>query len=155
MLTIHFGENEEEVQDPDLYFDINYDEEWFDDQLVKDMVLDVDNTEVVNGRMAISAVFGNIPVQKLSGGVKNLILMYKEPGYISGSHLMGDNCSKWIIEIGKRVDCYLVINHGIYLGEGPRDASEFHAHIDNTNQTVETISGFYKVYAEMCALGVF
>ena len=47
------------------------------------MIRDVDQSEVVGEQLIQSPVLGAIPPAQLSGGVKTLILIYKDPGKFS------------------------------------------------------------------------
>jgi hypothetical protein len=155
MLTIHFGYFEEACKDPDNYFNYSFEEEWFDDPLVKEMVLDVDKSEVETYMRIKSPVFGYMDYQRLSGGVKTLILMYKLPEFIAAGVSMGDNCAKWVMEIGKRVDCKMTIEHGFVFGNGMFDHSDFDVHIENTNTTVHTIYDYYRALGEWVSTGEY
>lgn len=103
MLNIRFGFDEECIRDIDLYFDNVYEEIWLEDDLVKKMVLDVDQSEIVGNQLIVSPVLGQIPPEKLSGGVKALICMYKTDAYID-LIVCGPNCEKWILQIAKEKD---------------------------------------------------
>lgn len=83
------------------YFNNVYEAEWIEDPFTKDMVLDIDETEIVNTNMAISPILGGIPITDLSGGVKTLILINNDPTHIYNASQCGDNCAKWLLEIGK------------------------------------------------------
>lgn len=54
MLNIIFNRGTKDIEDknyvfsPDTYFKYNYEEEWFEDELVKKMVLDVDSSSVIS-----------------------------------------------------------------------------------------------------------
>ncbi len=48
MLSIRWGTTEDTVELVESVFDNNYEEEWFDDPLVKEMVLDVDKSEILS-----------------------------------------------------------------------------------------------------------
>ena len=79
MLYISFKETEHTLRGIDGYFNYNYEEEWFDNDLVKQMVKDVDKSDVISSECIKSPVLGQIPPMKLSGGVKVLIvLLYRE-----------------------------------------------------------------------------
>jgi hypothetical protein len=66
MLNIIFNrgtkdiENENYVFSPDTYFKYNYEDEWFEDELVKEMVLDVDSSVVESAHAINSPVLGII-----------------------------------------------------------------------------------------------
>ena len=78
MLKIYYGEMEGVCYGP-LWFKYSFDLKWFQDELVQQMILDVDKSKYVTGGVIDSPVLGPIPPEKLSGGVKTLIMIYKMP----------------------------------------------------------------------------
>ena len=89
MLNIWFrgGENPDgtpiEVIDAiDFYFKYLFDEEWMEDPFVKEMIRDVDKSEVVAPHIIESPVLGPILPEVLSGGVKTLMMILKTDGLI-------------------------------------------------------------------------
>ena len=127
------------VWNVDPYFNNTYEEEWLDDPLVKEMVLDVDKSEIVSHHCINSPVLGQIPPEKLSGGVKALIMMLKNPELILYASRCGDNCSKWIQHIGKLQDLHIVL--GYHMRFGSVD-DEMEAVIENDNTTVKTVGEY-------------
>lgn len=111
MLYISFKPIKDMIFSIETAFPFLYEDEWFEDPFVKEMVLDIDKTEVVSPYLAISPVLGAIPTTKISGGVKALILMLKRPDLIIWATACGDNCAKWIIEIAKKQDVTIVLEH--------------------------------------------
>ncbi len=103
MINVRFGFDEDCIRDIDLYFDNVYEEIWLDDELVKEMIFDVDKSEVKGNQLIISPVLGAIPPEKLSGGIKALICMYKTDAYID-LIVCGANCEKWIVQIAEEKD---------------------------------------------------
>ena len=105
MLSIIFNRGTKDLEDtnyvcsPEIYFKYNYEEEWFEDELVKEMIQDVDGSKVLSAYAIDSPVLGFISPERLSGGVKALIIMYKEPALIVNASACGNNCAKWILEI--------------------------------------------------------
>ena len=83
MLSIIFNRGSKDIENtnyvfsPDTWFKYNYEEEWFEDELVKEMVRDVDDSTVISAYSIDSPVLGIIAPERLSGGVKALIIMYK------------------------------------------------------------------------------
>ena len=110
MLNIIFNRGSKDIESvnyvfsPDTYFKYNYEEEWFEDEFVKKMVQDVDGSTVMSAHSIDSPVLGISAPERLSGGVKALIIMYKEPDLILNASACGNNCAKWILEIGKKQD---------------------------------------------------
>ena len=112
MLNIIFGPRPERiVNSPARTFDHYFERDWFLDQLVRDMILDVDRSEVLRGTDIESQVLGPISYRELSGGVKGLILMLYCPTFYFVSTSFGDNCCKWIMKIAERQDIYLYYKH--------------------------------------------
>lgn len=110
MLSIRWGTTEDTVELVESVFDNNYEEEWLDDLLVKEMVLDVDKSEILSPYCIQSPVLGQIPPTGLSGGVKALIMALKTDWEIWAT-ACGNNCAKWFLEIGKRKDLTISIEH--------------------------------------------
>lgn len=99
MLEVCFGFDKECIRDIDLFFENVYDEEWLEDPFVQSMIQDVDHSRVESRYCIISPVLGQIPPERLSGGVKALICFYKmEDAYID-LIVCGENCEKWIAKI--------------------------------------------------------
>lgn len=110
MLKITFTKPENLSRDMDAYFDCRYDIEWFKDPMVKDMVKDIDLSDLLDNGTTMSPVLGPIPVTQISGGVKTLILALKTDIMIWGT-AMGDNCSKWLAKISKIKDVDICFEH--------------------------------------------
>ncbi len=78
------------------------------------MIKSVDNSDMVDS-CVISPVLGQIPPEYLSGGVKGLIWLLKcsdeelETAVLD-LFLFGENCQKWLLEIGKLMDITLTCN---------------------------------------------
>ena len=112
MLNVWYkGGNVTVLTNAPLYFDGVFEPEWFDDPLVKEMVKDVDDSEVVGPYLIISPVLGPIAPTHLSGGVKVLILLLKDPNFIYNISNCGDNCAKWILKIAEKKDLTVYLQH--------------------------------------------
>lgn len=110
MLSIRFGVSEDTIEDIDIAFRRLYEPEWFDDLLVREMIRDVDRSEVLDRYCIQSPVLGQIAPEKLSGGVKALILMYKTDLEIWAT-ACGNNCAKWILKIAELKDLVISLEH--------------------------------------------
>lgn len=107
MLNIRFGEMENVLYGPGWFVN-NYEREWLSDPLCAQMLMDVDNSKYVGGELIESDVLGPISPRELSGGVKTLISIYKNPDMVFDATSCGPNCAKWLLEIGKAED--VVVN---------------------------------------------
>ena len=115
MLNISFKVTNKTIWDVDSYFNFNYEDAWFENDLVKEMVRDIDKSDVVSSNCVQSPVLGQIPVTKLSGGVKALILMLKEPELWIYATACGDNCANWIVRISEMQDVNIVLRHTMWF----------------------------------------
>lgn len=135
MLYITFKKSDDVIMGVDGYFNFNYEDEWLSDPVVKQMVLDIDNSEVISNGAIKSPVLGIISPTALSGGVKALILMLKTNRVIWATSC-GDNCAKWIIEISKQKDLFICLSHFMQF---PYD---FDAICTDTNTEIHTLDDF-------------
>ena len=116
MLYFTFKKDLEFIRYVNIEFAHKLDLSILEDSFVKQMILDVDNTEVISKNLLISPIFGPIPPEKLSGGVKALILMYAQDKPVWAT-ACGDNCSKWIVEIAKKKNLTIVLGHRMEFPE--------------------------------------
>lgn len=105
MLNIWYcGGDVEVLTDAPRYFDNVWEDAWLEDPFVKEMILDVDKSEVISPHLIESPVLGPIGPKDLSGGVKVLILLLKDNTFVYNISNCGDNCAKWIVEIARRFE---------------------------------------------------
>jgi hypothetical protein len=127
-------------------FQLVYEEDWFDDDLVKKMVFDIDKTVVNNFQSSIDYLDQPMNTLDISGGVKCLIMMYKIPNLLINGNHMGDNCAKWIIHLSKMQDCYMALHYGMAFNKDMNSKEEFICTIMNNGHIVKTFSEFYDEY---------
>ena len=144
MLSIYLGHMEEAIYFPPVYFDNQYEDEWITDELSVQIIKDVDLSEVVGARLIQSPVLGQISTKELSGGVKTLILMaFDDTNKVFNASACGDNCAKWILEIGKSKDLIINLRHIMDFGDG-----EFEIKILNTGEIVHNMKEFVDIAGE-------
>ena len=131
MLRIYFGDDMDFVYNPKIYFNYNCDPEWFNDPFIRNMVEDIDKSRVIYKGVIDSPYLGIITPKELSGGVRTLMLMYKTDEVYNAS-ACGDNCSKWLLEIGKMKD--LTVRLGYIMDFC--DDEEFEIYIINEGKIV-------------------
>ena len=134
MLNVFFGDMPEAVYNTAVFFKNDYEDEWIIDPFVKEMIRDVDRSEVLDSGVIDSPVLGGISPRELSGGVKTLMSIYKRPDKIFNASACGDNCAKWLLEIGDRQDVTINLRHLMDFGDGT-----FTIHILNTDQIVHSM----------------
>lgn len=116
MLNIIYGDIKDSIYDTDIYFENTYEEKWITSQLAKDIIKDIDKSDVINAECIKSPVLGQIPPTKLSGGTKTLILIYNEPEQVFNASTCGDNCAKWILKIAQEKDITINLRHIMDFG---------------------------------------
>lgn len=100
MLSVYFGYDRNAIMDIDTYFNNTFSPEWFNNSMVKQMVKDIDNSEVLSEYCIQSEVLGQIPPVMLSGGVKvciTLLMSSEQP--IIDLIACGSNCEEWLLKI--------------------------------------------------------
>ena len=134
MLNVFFGNIPEAVYNTAVFFKNDYEDEWITDSLVKEMIRDVDHSEVIDNGVIDSPVLGKIPPLGLSGGVKTLILVLFEPGKVFNASTCGDNCAKWLLRIAASEDRTVNLRHIMDFGDEP-----FEIRILNTGDVVHSM----------------
>lgn len=106
MLNVLFGERTEDaILDVDRYFNGVYEFDWFEreDPVIKSIVKDIDKSELI-GMNVISPYLGSISIEKISGGAKTLIMLYKLDNFVTDTRVMGNNCEDWLLRIAQTKD---------------------------------------------------
>ena len=108
----------EAIYDTSTYFRHAYKDRWITDPLSVEMIKDIDRSEVVGANLIQSPVLGPISPYQLSGGVKTLILVYKDPGWVFNASKCGDNCAKWLLKIAEKKKKVINLRHIMDFGDG-------------------------------------
>ena len=137
MLHIQFGEMENVNYGPD-WFKANYDPSWLKEEFVRTMIKDVDNSDCVDGIVINSPILGSIPPERLSGGVQTLIMIYEKPQLVFDATSCGENCAKWLLEIGKQKEVTVNLNYLMKFENVP----DFEVYIENENRSVSSIEDY-------------
>ena len=135
MLSIIYGDAPKSIYNTNVYFKNSYEPEWLKTDLARRMILDVDDSEVLSGECINSPILGQIPPERLSGGVKTLLLILNEPDMIFNASTCGDNCAKWILEIGKIKDITINLRHMMNFGKN----TAFEIKIQNGGEIVHSM----------------
>ncbi len=137
MLKIYLGEMDNVLHNVETYFKNQMDYSWLEDEFAKNVIADVDKSEVVSSHCIISPVLGQIPPTALSGGTKALMLMKYQKERIINASNCGDNCAKWILKLGHMQDLTINLNHIMDFGE-----AEFEAEILNDGTLIHNMKEF-------------
>lgn len=144
MLCIIFGEMPEDMEkkyvyNTSMYFDNTYLDNWLTDELSVKMIKSVDKAVVLSSNAVDSKALGVIPVTKISGGLKTLLLIRHDDTKIFNASTCGDNCAKWILKIAQKADRDIIINlrHVMDFGDKP-----FEIKILNNGKTVHNMKEY-------------
>lgn len=143
MLKIYFGKNEEAIYNTAVYFKNKFLDEWITDSFSKEMIKDIDQSEVVSSHIIESPVLGPITPRELSGGVKTLILINKDREHIFNASTCGDNCAKWLLRLGNTGDVIINLRHLMDFGD-----DSFEIEIMNTGDIVHDMGELVKIAGE-------
>lgn len=143
MLNVFYGDMESAVYNTAAYFKYDYEDEWIVDPFVKEMILDVDKSVVLDSGVIDSPVLGKIPPLGLSGGVKTLILVRFNTGKVFNASTCGDNCAKWLLRIAEKEERTINLRHLLDFGD-----EAFEIRILNTNQIVHSMDELVPVAGE-------
>lgn len=107
LVNFYIGDREDAMFDPFGYFDFMLDESCLDSDFAKKIVKEIDKSDLINRNLIISPILGQIPPSKLSGGTKALLVLKftNNPLYLDS---FGENCYKYIAEIGETKDVTIV-----------------------------------------------
>lgn len=131
---MYFGNMKEAVFNTAVFFKNVYEDQWITDDFDKQMIQDVDKSIVLDSGVIDSPVLGKIPPERLSGGVKTLILIYQMPDKVFNASACGDNCARWLLKMAETEDRTVNLRHLMDFGSG-----EFSLHILNTDQIVHSM----------------
>ena len=135
MLSVCFGNMPDAIYNTAVFFKNDYEDAWITDPFVRQMIRDVDHSEVIDSGIIDSPVLGKIPPLNLSGGVKTLILVKFEPEKIFNASTCGDNCAKWLLKIAEAEDRTVNLRHMMDFGDAP-----FEIRVLNTGTVVHNMS---------------
>ena len=144
MLNIYYGDMKEAVYNTATYFKYDYEDNWIVDPFVKDMILDIDKSVVLDSGVIDSPVLGKIPPVGLSGGVKTLILVKFEKEKIFNASTCGDNCAKWLLKMAENEERAINLPHLMDFGD-----NEFTIRIMNTGQIVHSMDELVAIAGEL------
>ncbi len=137
MLHIYYGDLKDEkyISVPDVFFDNTYEDDWITDGLSVEMIKDVDRSAVVGPHLIESPFLGPISPERLSGGVKTLIMINKDQNHFFNASACGDNCAKWILKIADEKDITIRLGYLMDFGDG-----ELNIEIVNTGDIVHSLA---------------
>lgn len=142
MLYIHIrGREQNCVSKIDSFFNRRKKPEWFNDPVVRDIIFDIDKTEIVQGEVLKSPVFGIMAPDRLSQGCKAVILLECIPGINIYATKCGDNCCKSILKVAENKDTTITLHHCMRFPD-----TYFEATILETGTVIHNHSEFCDVF---------
>ena len=145
MLNIFYGDMPEAIFNTSVYFNNTYEDEWITAPIAKDMIKDIDKSDVIGAHNIDSPVLGSIPPVQLSGGVKTLLLVENVRDKIFNASTCGDNCAKWLLKIAEDKDVTVNLRHLMDFGK-----DEFKIKILNTGKIVKNMGELVYEAGEYC-----
>lgn len=88
-----------------------FEDDWLVDDYTKQIVKELDNSEVLGNKAIQSPVLDIIPPDWLSATCKNIIMMSKGTDMTFTSSFLSNTASKYLQEISSKHDIHLYMNH--------------------------------------------
>lgn len=118
MLNVCFGDMPDAIYNTAVYFKNTYRDKWITDEYSRQIIKDVDRSDVVSESVIQSPVLGSITPLQLSGGVKTLMLIKFDRQHVFNASTCGDNCAKWILDMAKDRKIVINLHHVMDFGTG-------------------------------------
>ena len=134
VLHVFYGDMPEAIFNTAVFFKNSYDDEWIVDEFSKQMIADVDSSTVLGTGVIDSPVLGKIAPERLSGGVKTLMLVNFMPEMVFNASTCGNNCARWLLKIAENEDRTINLRNIMDFGK-----DEFTIHIINDDKIVHSM----------------
>ena len=134
LLHVFYGEMSEAIFNTAVFFKNSYDDAWIVDGFSRQMIADVDKSEVLGMGVIDRPVLGKIAPERLSGGVKTLMLVKFMPDRVLNVSTCGNHCSKWLLKIAEDEERTVNLRNIMDFGDDP-----FSIHVRNTDQVVHSM----------------
>ncbi len=117
MMTLYVKNVPEDcITQTDLIFNLAFEDEWFEDPEVIQMVKDIDDCDVINAGCIENGIYPHMSCTSLSGDVKGLIMIKHCEEYRNyRSNIFGDNCVPWLVKLSFVCDFGFYMRHPIGL----------------------------------------
>lgn len=122
--------NPQYVDNPKFWFDNNGGRHYVTGSMEREIIADIDGSEVLSENAVINPIFGGIPIQKISTTSKTVILVKNLPDKIFNGSRMGDNAAPWLLKIGDMQDVTIRLGYLMQFKE------PFTIRIDNDGSIV-------------------
>ena len=116
MLKVYFGNNEKALRSGDGYFDNWLDDDCLETEFAKEVVREIDKSELISKNLVQSPVIGAVPPKFLSGGAKSLLILRFSDVEMNIT-AFGENCYPYIIKISKEKDITICSNNAFRIFE--------------------------------------
>lgn len=111
MLSILFGYCDEAIYNTKIYFDNQYLDSWLEDPFTAQVIAGIDKGKILSPNAIETKALGVIPVTRIAGGTKTVLLVKNLPDIIFNASTCGDNCAKYLLMIGKEQDVTINLYH--------------------------------------------
>ena len=116
MLRIYFGNLPDEIYNTEIFYENQYDGNWVMDDFAREVIRDIDDSEVVSPDVIKNDIFGSFASTELSAGVKTLLLIRNMPNKVFNISNCGDNCAKYLLRLAEDRDIKVTLHHAMDFG---------------------------------------
>ena len=135
MLSIYFGDMPDAVYNTSVFFDNQYLDNWLEDDFAAEVIKGIDKGTILSSQAVDTKALGVIPVTKIAGGTKTLLLVKNRPDKIFNASTCGNNCAKYLLKIGRMQDVTINLHHIMDFGK-----RKFEIKIINTDTIVHNMA---------------
>ena len=143
MLNVYFGTMPLAIYDTSTYFNNTYLDSWILEKRSQAIIRAIDKGKVLGPQAVDVKALGVIPVTRLSGGTKTLLLIDHMPEKVFNASTCGDNCAEWILKIAKSHKEDITINlHHIMNFDPKGKGTLFDIRIVNNGKVVHSMKEY-------------
>ena len=117
MLSIYFGEMPNAIYNTSAFFDNQYLDSWLEDEFAAEVIKKIEKGTILSPQAIDTKALGVIPVTKIAGGTKRLLLIKNRPELVFNASTCGNNCAAFLLQIGKEQDVTINLHHIMDFGK--------------------------------------
>lgn len=99
------------IKDIDGFFDGFVEDDWMANDWAKQVIKEIDKSDLVAPKVVESPILGQIPYTWISGGAKLLIMMNMESDIVYDGDNLGDNCWPLLMQLGRDKDIAISLSY--------------------------------------------
>ena len=112
-----------------------YLDSWLEDEFAAEVIKGIDRGVILSPQAVDTKLLGVVPVTKIAGGTKTVLLVKNRPDLVFNASTCGNNCAKYLLKIGKMQDVTINLHHIMDFGK-----RKFEILVLNNNKLVHNMA---------------